>query len=99
MGCSTTPLISLLCGKEQTKRRTGATVKEAARLRERLHHFLWANHPAASESRQTPVLGQAVDQDDGIMVDVLNVFSGRARFAILVILIPAVELVEYLRET
>jgi len=79
----------------ELERVVGTTIQEGTRLRERGDQVLGTDNPAAAPARKTPVLGQAIDDDDRVDVHVFHVFSGRnggaQRF---VIDVPRVKLVK-----
>jgi hypothetical protein len=79
------------------KRHIGASVQVASTAANRLDEFLGAYYPGYSPAGQTEALGQAIDEQDVVFVDVLNVLGGRngRPVAVRSVVVAAVELVHY----
>ena len=58
------------------QRLRAAAVEERSRAGDRLDHALGTDRPGDAPARVAPVLGEAVEQDDRIAVDVLDVARG-----------------------
>jgi hypothetical protein len=68
--------------------RTGASIQERAGLRQCFDDAFWTDHPAASEAWQSEILGEAIDDDASVFVDVFDESSGRMRGAFFAVLVP-----------
>lgn len=75
----------------------GTAIEEGAGLRNGRDEILGANDPAHAPARKTEALGQAVDENDIVLVDVVEVRGARDRLAqvlVVRVLVPRIELVE-----
>mmetsp|Transcript_9083 Transcript_9083/g.13260 ORF Transcript_9083/g.13260 Transcript_9083/m.13260 type:complete len:296 (-) Transcript_9083:761-1648(-) len=64
-------------GQRQTLQGSvGSALKKTSSTAQHVDHFLGSYNPADAETRTTPILGQTIDNQNGICVNIINVSSG-----------------------